>query len=363
MTKQNPVSYAVIGAGHGGQALAAYLAFKNHPTVLYNRTESVVLEIKAFGGIELFGIYNTKVSNIEVTSNLEQAIKNADIIMICVPAFAHQEIAHQMAPYLKDNQMILINPGRTLGAYMFERYVKEINKKTKCLIAEADTFIMTSRKIRPGLSQVFSLKKRLQIAATDPKKTKQLVAKLSETFDMIVGVESMVITSLSNIGAIFHPLPALLNIGRIESGNDYLHYKEGITPMIADLLEQLDQERIALAKKLDYDICSAKEWLTQVYGSTGTNLYETLQKTTQYDEVYAPQDVNTRYVLEDVPTGIVPMLKLAQLVNSPHQTMKMVLSLANLLYQINFETIGRSQVFDFYHQHRLYSIHQKGKHG
>ena len=46
-------TYAVIGAGHGGKAMAAHLALLGCQVTLYNRTAERVAAIKARGGIDL----------------------------------------------------------------------------------------------------------------------------------------------------------------------------------------------------------------------------------------------------------------------------------------------------------------------
>ena len=45
--------YTVIGAGHGGKAMAAHLALMGFKVTLYNRTPEHVEIIKKRGGIEL----------------------------------------------------------------------------------------------------------------------------------------------------------------------------------------------------------------------------------------------------------------------------------------------------------------------
>ncbi len=47
--------FAVIGAGHGGKAMAAHLALMGFKISLYNRTASHIDVIKKRGGIELDG--------------------------------------------------------------------------------------------------------------------------------------------------------------------------------------------------------------------------------------------------------------------------------------------------------------------
>jgi hypothetical protein len=48
-------NFAVIGAGHGGKAMAAHLALMGFKVSLYNRTMSHIEVIKTRGGIELDG--------------------------------------------------------------------------------------------------------------------------------------------------------------------------------------------------------------------------------------------------------------------------------------------------------------------
>lgn len=352
MKKFMNVKYCVIGAGHGGQALAAYLRYMGNTTVLYNRTKTVIDQIKAFGGIELQGVINAMVKGVYATSNLKEAIDRSDVIMICIPAHAHQDIAVKIAPFLKPRHKIVINPGRTLGAFMFTKYLNEAGMNLDIPIAETDTFILTSRKTRPGVSQVFSRKNLVRVSGLTPEHTKVVHECLSYTFPMMQAAESVLITSLSNIGMIFHPFASLMNIGRIECEDTYLHYKEGITPSIAKFLEKLDSERVQLAGYFGYQLHSAHQWLEDVYGSTGSNLYDALQKTTQYDQISSPTDINTRYVFEDIPTGIVPVLELAKLAGTPHKYLQLVLDLANELYGIDFREIGRWEVADFFETYK-----------
>ena len=120
---------------------------------------------------------------------------------------------------------------------------------------------------------------------------------------------------------------------------------------MANVIEKLDEERLALAKAFGMNIPSAFEWLDIVYGSQGDSLYLRLQATSQYDEILSPTDITTRYIYEDIPTGIVPMLELAKLANTPHKHMELVLELANSLYYIDFSVIGRHDVKGFFDEY------------
>ena len=219
MTSLKQQNYCVIGAGHGGQALAAYLAHLSNPTILFNRTKTVVDQINSMGGVQLHGMIETMVRNIKATHILKDAIDQSEIIMICIPAHAHEDIASQMAPYLNENHKVVINPGRTLGAYLFKQYLVNAGCDLDIPICETDTFVLTSRRVRPGVSQIFSRKKKLRVAALNPKHSEIIYNCLKPSFNMIQMEDSVLTTSLSNIGMLFHPFPALMNFTVIECGD------------------------------------------------------------------------------------------------------------------------------------------------
>ena len=92
--------YAVIGAGHGGKAMAAHLALMGFPVNLFNRTPDHVEVIKKRGGIELESAQGDPAGFGQlalVTSNIGEAIKKVDVIMIVLPSSAHRDIAKALA--------------------------------------------------------------------------------------------------------------------------------------------------------------------------------------------------------------------------------------------------------------------------
>ena len=120
--------YTVIGAGHGGKAMAAHLALMGFPVTLYNRTADNVAVIKARGGIELesyeggprgFGQLAL------VTSDMREALDEADVVMVVTPSTAHADIAQAAASCLRDGQVVVLHPGRTGGSFEFAHALKK----------------------------------------------------------------------------------------------------------------------------------------------------------------------------------------------------------------------------------------------
>ena len=101
--------FTVIGAGHGGKAMAAHLSIMGAEIALWNRTFDHISIVKKRGGIELesteggpHGFGKLKM----VTSDMSEAIPFAQVIMVVLPSSAHADIAKAAAPYLKDGQIV-----------------------------------------------------------------------------------------------------------------------------------------------------------------------------------------------------------------------------------------------------------------
>ena len=80
-----PKKFAVIGAGHGGKAMAAHLAIMGFSVNLFNRTADHVEVIKKRGGIELESLQGGphgfgKLAL--VTSKIGEAIKHVEVSMV-----------------------------------------------------------------------------------------------------------------------------------------------------------------------------------------------------------------------------------------------------------------------------------------
>ena len=333
---------AVLGAGNGGQAMAAYLALKGAKVNLYNRSPDRYAAIKEIGGIKLSGLCNGFGKLNTVTNRIELAIQDTDLIMVVTPAVAHRFLARKMAPYLRDGQVIILNPGRTGGALEFYNELLKHNCQADIAIAETQTFLFASRIIGPAEARIYGIKEKVFIASFPSKKIWDFIDDIQEFLPQFIPVENVLKTSLDNIGAIFHPAPTLLNMAWIESPEDFHFYQQGISPSICRILEKMDQERMEVAYAFGIDPLSAKEWLRLSYGIKGRTLYELIQNNKQYKGILAPGTINYRYVFEDVPMSLVPIASLARVCKVETPTIDMVIDLANIVYQKDFRAEGRT---------------------
>lgn len=334
---------AVLGAGHGGQAMAGHLALKGFTVNLFNRTYDHILPIARLGGIELKGAVRGFGELNKVTSNIAEAIAGAQLIMVVVPAIGHRYMAETCAPFLEKGQVILLNPGRTFGALEFYNILKEQGKHRDVIVAEAETFIYASRRTAPAQAKIFSVKSAVSVAALPALKTYDAMPIVNKAFPQFIPAESTLETSLNNMACIFHPPITLLNSARIENTQgDFQYYIEGVSPAVGAILEEIDHERMNLLKALGVKPISAFEWLKTSYSSIGRNLVEAIQNNPAYRGIYSPRTIFHRYLTEDVPMSMVPMASLAQMYNIATTTLSAVIRLCSTVAKKDFIIEGRT---------------------
>ncbi len=337
------MNIAVIGAGNGGQAMSAYLALKGCTVNLYNRNSMKIEAIREIGGIYLSGICEGFGKLNKVTTNIQDAIKDVELIMIVTPAIAHRSLAKKISKYLKDGQTIILNPGRTGGALEFYNVLKSHKCNADVIISEAQTFIFASRIIGPARAKIFGIKKRVAIAAFPSNRTREFIDKLTGFLPQFSPVENVLKTSLDNIGAIFHPAPTLLNMAWIETTTGcFEYYQDGISSAVCNIIKKMDLERMKVAESFNIIPLSAEDWLRLSYNAKGKNLDELLKNNCQYRGISAPGSINHRYVLEDVPMSLVPISSFAKMCGVETPTINLIIDLANTVYDRDFRIEGRT---------------------
>lgn len=331
----------IIGAGNGGQAFAAYCASIGYDVCLYNRSLSSIYPIYETKEIRLVGQLNY-VSKIDlITDDLECACNYSDIILIVTPATAHRQLAIDMSPYVRDNQIILLNPGRTLGSIEFKSYIDKYSDK-KPIIGETQTLVYACRLMSPGIVNIIGIKKRVPVASPVHGYADIIVKSLKSVFECFESESSVLEIGLDNIGSIFHPAVVLFNAATIERQESFYFYRD-MTPQIADFIERLDNERIEIGKAYGINLMSVKDWICYAYPSTsGDSLCDRMKNNPAYHDIKAPGSIFTRQLTEDIPTGLLPMRELARVAKVETPIINSIISIISTLLNVDFIHDGRT---------------------
>lgn len=338
--------YTVVGAGHGGKSMAAHLALKGKEVTLYNRNYSHIEIIAKRKGIDLesypdgphgFG------ELVKATSDMQEALADAEVVMLVVPSSAHADLATVMAPHLKDGQIVVLNPGRTFGAIEFDMVLRRSGCTADIFLAEAETFIYASRSDGPAQGRIFRIKEAVPLAALPATRTEHVLEAIHDAYPQFIDGVNVLNTGLNNMGAIFHPALTILNAGRIESTNgDFQFYIDGVTPSVAIVLEALDRERVTVASSIGIRARTATEWLELAYNVKGENLYQAIHNQTGYFGIKAPSTLAHRYIFEDIPMSLLPIASLGKQYGISVRAMDSIIRLACIIHKKDYNRIGRT---------------------
>lgn len=334
---------AVLGAGSSGLAMAAHLMRHDHRVHLWNRSHERIACLAEQRTIHAAGVIPGSYTVDIVTSDLAEALRDVDVILITTPATAHDALAQRLAPFVRDDTVIVLNPGRTLGAFEFQRQLRASGAAASPIVAETQTIVYTCRATGPTTVAVLALKDNVLISAVDPLDTGKALLRLPACLrSHLVPAGSHLETSFGNVGMVLHCLPMLLNAGWVENHvTSFRYYYSGITPAIAALLERLDAERVAVCAALDTTVPTTREWLRNVYGVTAPDLYHAIASNAAYATIDAPASLSHRYLLEDVPFGLVPTEEVGRALGVPTPTISLTIDLASALLETDFRAEGR----------------------
>jgi opine dehydrogenase len=87
---------------------------------------------------------------------------------------------------------------------------------------------------------------------------------------------------------------------------------------------------------------STLEWYKLAYGADADTLSEAVKKNMAYAEVKGQNTLCTRYLLEDIPMGLVPMVSLGKMLGVDVPRMETVVNLAELLIGRDLRSSGRT---------------------
>jgi len=296
---------AIIGAGNGGQAFAAYLSLKGHSVKIYDVAQTTVDCLDEKGGILLEGKSDVigfgKI--VLASTDISEVLKGTDVVLIVLPSIYHASIAAKMAPFMEDGQYVLVNPAAGLSLLEVKKALKENGCTANVKLGCTATLLFACRAVEVGHVIVSGQKKSFAAAALPASDNRLFVEMFADIIPQCKFSYDVIRVTLDNLNALLHPGPTLMYTSRIESGLDFEYYRD-FTPSQGKLVEALDKERVAIAEALGEEIKTALDEFCTMYPTYGENFYEAIKNCLEYDGIKGPKTLNTRYILEDIPFAL-----------------------------------------------------------
>ncbi len=347
---------AILGAGSGGFMCAADLGNQGYEVALFSFHPEKLEGVKKKGAIEILDI-DSKPTGLSgkvalASGNIEEVIKDAQVILNPVPYFVTEKYAKTAAPYLEEGQ-IVISLGKGGASLTWAKALKEAGETKKIYLADCNTLPYGASKM--GDYQV-RLEARTQnlIVGSFPGKDIDYVFEVFKTlfppengYALRKG-KNAIDTLLVDYNAITHTPPMICNAARIESGDKDFHLfgvKEN-TPAVVKVIKRLDRERMAIGERLGLKQYTLEEEIRMVKWNRGgvdrvLPLYEAIH--TPFLEVCeGPFTLEARHLTEDVPYGLVTFSSLGKMVGVPTPVCDAIIIIAEALLDRDFWSMGRT---------------------
>ena len=408
LNKKMTIGIYGISSQSGRAFLADYLGRGYHVIGYTRPTEhgnQVLDAIHQSGGIYLERPENSNreasrfipLGKSEVTSNLEHLVTKSNIIIISLPSTAHIHAVKELekAGLWKRRIPIVLSPSRSVATPYLWKVLGDGYP-----VVNLSTCPYSCKAPHPDVSLI-KRRKRTYIATLEGDISRQDIELIRELFPQGALSTVPALSSLNNIGAVFHCATYLLNIDEIErrqkEGTVFSFYMDGIAarPDVGAILEEIDQIRLKIADSigirtfglqnnprediwrkltnglraleeessddidilrrirkefieyLDNCVVSGQHWLDITYGVEridGETLSETIGRTPTYQKNSVPQ---IRYVTEDIPTGLVPLEALAKMLGIECEVITSIIDQYNEKFKTDARAEGRNlQEFD-----------------
>jgi len=334
----------ILGGGNGGRTAAVEIALLGHRVTLYEieMFASALLPIQEAGFIEAYGEIQGK-ATVRVELDLKKAVLDAELVLIVVPTMYHSAYARLLGPILESGQHVALMPG-SLGSLEFRAELDRGGYTQDITVGEIAALPYATRIVSPVAVHVFG-RRKIVSAGIFPSSRSEEVFPIYE--DMYPGIERMrdvLEAGLSNPNPTLHCLGVLLNAGRIEkSRGDFYYYDEGLTYHVCKAVEAIDREKLAIGKELGLELLSLVDTYWKMgYGPKGKSFWEVIRGVKALSDIRGPETVDSRYLTEDVPTGLLVYSQLGRLLGLPVHLMESVIYLSGALLDRDFTSGGRS---------------------
>jgi opine dehydrogenase len=310
---------------------------RNAAAVVAHRAAGRAITVKDFAGR-----HETKLTL--VTSDIGEAVRDADLLLCPTPATAQGDIARVLAPHLKDRQVVYLPPG-TFGSYIFAKAAREAGNRADAAFAEAGTLPWLARKHGSHEVAITVRAKRLPTGVLPLRLKDHALEVIGRAFPGVIeDCGDALSGALMNAGPIIHPPLITMNAAPLEHFERWDIHKEGTQPAVRRVTDALDAERIAVRAALGYRAPHFP--LADHYAGEGA---EWMYGRGSHDKLTNSGDwrehivlTQHRYMLEDLRIGLSFLASCGELAGVPTPLTRAFLSIGGAVCGEDFMQTGRT---------------------
>jgi opine dehydrogenase len=337
---------AVLGGGNGSFAAAGDFALAGHEVRMWRRDKDAVAAHRAVGGRILVKDFSGRhdATLALITTDIGEAVRNAELILCPTPAHAQADIARALAPHLVDGHVVFLPPG-TFGSLLFAKTAWDAGNRAEAAFAETGTLPWLTRKHGPFEVAITIRAKRLPTGVFPLTQQEHALEVIGRAFPNVIEPCGDALSgALMNAGPIIHPPLITMNAGPLEHFERWDIHKEGTQAATRRVTDALDAERIAVRTALSYGAPhfplanhyarEGEEWMY------GRGSHDRLTDSGDWREhIVLTQH---RYMLEDVRIGLSFLISAGELAGVETPLARGFLAIGSAICGEDFIRTGRT---------------------
>lgn len=330
--------YVIIGAGNGGQSLAGDMVIRGvELSAIYDKNPKPIESIRKFGGIRMSGPVVKGFAPVSYpTASLEDAMKQGNVFLVTIVANFHAQLAKEMAPFVSEDDIILLIPGNTGSSLIFRKTLRDYGVTKLPLIGETMSLPYATRLLGEAHAGIKARKDELPMAALPASRNDELLKAVSPAIPEVTLWNDALSVGMNNINPCGHVPNYLFNIGKVEaptpSDNNFHAWHTKTTDRISYLY---DQERISVMNALGLAPISYED--AQMIFYKGKS-YVPIEQDDKIPENAV--QVPDRFIDEDVPLNMVPVSEMGKKLGIPTPVTDLLIEVSNLIREKDFRELG-----------------------
>lgn len=330
----------VIGAGSTGHAVAGIMSMRGFQVTFHDddRFRSRLDAVKDLGLIQLRGKIRGFGTPVKVTTDPAEAVRDAEVIFVDVPADRHEEIARRIAPFVEDGQHILIIPGN-LGSFIFRRVFNEMGITANVTLTEKEGNFCPCRLTAPAEVTVgLPLKLKGKVASLPSSDTERVLKALEGVVEY--SANQNVFEGVINAGNVInHIASTVLSTAEIDhKGDKYSLFKYAFTPSVVHCIRKISEERNAVIEAMGMTVHGNPTGMIDKV----LHLDEHPEINVFYEYMDGPNSVDHRYLHEDCGCGGAFALSVAERLGMDMPVLRAFLGVAGALNDRDYIRDGRT---------------------
>jgi opine dehydrogenase len=350
----DPTKITICGGGNGAQTLLPIAAGNLGCAVdvfapFGDEAARLRAGIEAHGGLETRGAVQARARPRRVSADPADVIPGSGVVVLVLPAFAHEDTLRQIAPFLDEGAWVGAMPARGGFDYCAAWAVAEMGRPDVRLFG-LQTLPWACRIERYGqVVRVLGVKEAVDAASRPAGAIGAMAPLLERMLGVRIGAASGLLTlTLANTGQIIHPgiMYGLYANWDGASFEEAPLFYQGLCEEGARTLAGLSDDVQAIRARLEpmLDLAAVRplaEWLVRSYGAAiadPSSLHSAFVTNRAYAGLRAPvrevapgrfvPDFGARYLAEDVPFGLAVSRAIATLAGVETPTMDRVIAWA-----------------------------------